>query len=136
MDPIYIYYNESKSVCVCVCVCPSLLSFESVCLFVCLSVRPSNRSSVRQSGTSVRQPKADFSRVCIRGAAKKSFSLNGWAIEILERWKKISQKSYFFLNSPELYPPPLALLMARPLREELFFAAFLIYLCIILLKGH
>ena len=42
----------------------------------------------------------------------------------LERWKKTgSKKSYFFLNGPAFTPYPL--LMARPLREELFFAASL-----------
>ena len=39
--------------------------------------------------------------------------------------KKGSKKSHFFLNGPALYPPPL--LMARPLREELFFSASLTY---------
>ena len=37
--------------------------------------------------------------------------------------KKGSKKSYYFLNGPALYPP--LLLMARPLRDELFFAASL-----------
>ena len=37
----------------------------------------------------------------------------------LKRWKKRFKKSYFFVNGPALYPPPL--LMARPLREDIFF---------------
>ena len=47
--------------------------------------------------------------------------LNGrWNFGTLE--KKGSKKSYFFLNGPALYAPgPPPLLMARPLREELFF---------------
>ena len=39
------------------------------------------------------------------------------AVEIYERWKK----TFFFLNSPALYPPPL--LMDRPLRVEFFLIA-------------
>ena len=49
------------------------------------------------------------------------------AVEILERWKKkVPKKINFFRNDPALYPPT-PLLMARPLREELFvfFAASL-----------
>ena len=42
--------------------------------------------------------------------------------ETLVRWKKGLKKSYIFLNGPALYNPP-PLLMARPLREELFFSA-------------
>jgi len=40
------------------------------------------------------------------------------AVEILEYWKKNVKQKYFFLNGPALYPPPL--LIARPLKEELF----------------
>ena len=39
------------------------------------------------------------------------------------KFKKKFQKSYFFLNGRSFTPPPL--LMGRPLREELFFAASL-----------
>ena len=44
------------------------------------------------------------------------------AVETLERWKKRFKKKFVFLNGPALYPTPL--LMARPLREELFFCGF------------
>ena len=51
------------------------------------------------------------------------------SLELNVRWnfgtveKKDYKKSFFFLNGPALYPPPL--LMARPLREELLFSASL-----------
>ena len=44
---------------------------------------------------------------------KKASSLKFW-----NAGKKVSKKSYFFLNGPALYPHPL--LMARPLIEEFF----------------
>ena len=74
----------------------------------------------------------------IREASKKVFFLMAGPLrpnpppphELNGRWnfgtleKKGSKKSYFFLNGPALYNPPL-LFMARPLREEFFFAASL-----------
>ena len=54
--------------------------------------------------------------------------LNGrWNIGTLERWnvgKKGTKKVLFALMAPPFTPPPL-LLVAWPLREELFFAASL-----------
>ena len=44
------------------------------------------------------------------------------AVEILERWKKGFKKSSFSLMAWP-FPPPL--LMARPLKDELYFAASL-----------
>ena len=52
----------------------------------------------------------------LRPTLPHPLELNGhWKVWTLE--KKI-QKSFFFLNGPAFTPPPL--LMARPLREELF----------------
>ena len=59
---IYVYYNDSKYVCLCVCP-PLFLLWVSLsfCQFVCPPVHP----FIRQSGTSVRLSKADFSRFYI-----------------------------------------------------------------------
>ena len=55
---------------------------------------------------------------------KKNLLLIVGPLSVRTLGKKGSKISTVFLNGPALYPPPL-LLMARPLREELFFAASL-----------
>ena len=60
-------------------------------------------------------------------AKKILLDLNGRAIKALElngRWnfgtlENRFQKKFFFLNGPALYPPP-PILIALPLREEIF----------------
>ena len=47
-----------------------------------------------------------------------------WPWKFWNIGKKRFQKSYFFLNGPALYPLPSPLLMAWPLREELFILGF------------
>ena len=47
------------------------------------------------------------------------------AVEILESWKKKVPKKVLFSLMARPFTPPPPLLMARPLREELFFAASL-----------
>ena len=51
------------------------------------------------------------------------------AVEIYERWKKRFQKKFFSLMAQPFTPH--SLLMARPLREELFFCCFLLAYLII-----
>ena len=74
-----------------------------------------------------------FFKALPKGSRKKSSSLNGLTIirpkplppplELNGREKFWNVRKKGFLNGPAVYPP-LPLLMAQPLREELFFCGF------------